>query len=314
VVPAATLGIDLKIASGIWPVCLTFLPALALAELHVVIIEGLEGESRYGEQFREQVAAIDVAARTLTDNDRIRVFRSNDASRDNVLGYFESLSSILAEDDQLAVFLIGHGSFDDHEYKFNIPGPDLTGEDLLNILNNMPNSNQLLVNTSSASGATADMLQQEERMLILATRSGVERHATRFGVYFASGLSDPAADVDKNRIITALEAFNYAERQVEDFYVRRGSLATEHPRMEGDQMDRFSLARLGLAPTVSGDERLGDLVADRNALNARIDELRLSRERMSADDYQARFLELMLDLARVEEAIEERERKVDLDE
>ena len=313
-VPAATLGIDLNIISVFWPVCLAMLPALAEAELNVVIIEGLAGESRYGEQFREQVAAIDVAARTLTDSDRIRVFRSNDASRDNVLGYFESLSSTLGEDDQLAVFLVGHGSYDDHEYKFNIPGPDLTGEDLLNILNSMPNSNQLLVNTSSASGATADMLQQQERMLILATRSGVERHATRFGVYFASSLSDPAADVDKNRIITALEAFNYAERQVEDLFERSGQLATEHARMEGDRMGRFSLARLGPGPRVNDDERLNDLVGDRNVLNARIDELRLSRERMSTDEYRARLLEVMLELAKVEEAIEKREREVSLDE
>ena len=290
------------------------LPALALAELNVVVIQGLEGESRYGEQFSAQVAAIAGAARTLTDDDRIRVLRSNDAGRDKVLRYFESLSTTLGEDDQLAVFLIGHGSFDDHEYKFNIPGPDLTGEDLLDILNKQPNSNQLVVNTSSASGATADTLKHEERMLILATRSGVERHATRFGVYFAASLSDPAADVDKNRIITALEAFNYAERRVEDFFERGGRLATEHPRMEGDRLGRFSLARLVPAVRVADDERLSGLVADRSALNTRIDELRLSRERMSTDDYQAKLLEVMLELARVEEAIEEREKEVGLDE
>ena len=123
-----------------------------------------------------------------------------------------------------------------------------------------------------------------------------------------------AADVDKNRIITALEAFNYAERQVEDLFERSGQLATEHARMEGDRMGRFSLARLGPGPRVNDDERLNDLVGDRNVLNARIDELRLSRERMSTDEYRARLLEVMLELAKVEEAIEKREREVSLDE
>ena len=79
-------------------------------------------------------------------------------------------------------------------------------------------------------------------------------------------------------------------------------------------MGRFSLARLGLAPKTGDDERLSALVADRNALNARIDELRLSREQMSTDDYNTRLLEVMLDLARVEEAIEDREKEAGLDE
>ena len=104
---------------------------------------------------------------------------------------------------------------------------------------------QLVVNTSSSSGATLDRLKGDERILILATRSGAERHATRFGNYFAAALSEPSADLDKNRMVTAEEAFGFAERQVADFYERNGQLATEHPRLEGEQAARFSLARLG---------------------------------------------------------------------
>jgi len=179
------------------------MPLLAIGELQVVVIEGLGGEAGFSEQFSQQVAAIERAARGTTNEDSIAVFRSDEFSRQDVLAYFADLGNSMQSDDRLAVFLVGHGSYDDHEYKFNIAGPDLTGNDLSEMLNNTPGASQLLVNFSSASGATLDQLKREGRILVLATRSGVERHATRFGIYFAAALSDSGADTNKNGIISA---------------------------------------------------------------------------------------------------------------
>ena len=75
-------------------------------------------------------------------------------------------------------------------------------------------------------GAIADLAAGDNRLLILATRSGAERHATRFGGYFAAALNDPTADLDKNQLGSATEAFDFAERQVDDYYERNGQLAT----------------------------------------------------------------------------------------
>src|ERR1019366_9310409 len=36
--------------------------------------------------------------------------------------------------DALVVMLIGHGTYDGHDYKFNIPGPDLTATELAALL------------------------------------------------------------------------------------------------------------------------------------------------------------------------------------
>ncbi len=291
-------------------VSLILAPAVALAELHVVVIEGLGGESRFTDQFGEQVAAIKSAAQSLTANDRVRVFRADEVSREDVLQYFDKLKSRISGDDQVALYLIGHGSYDDHEYKFNIQGPDLTGEDIVGMLDGLPSTSQLLVNTSSASGALAEVAANDQRMLILATRSGVERHATLFGNYFAAALNDPTADLDKNQIVSAAEAFNFAERQVDDYFERNGQLATEHPRMEGDRADRFSVARLGSARPSSDDRVLGNLAAERDALNAKIEALRLKQEDMTPEDYRSQLLQVMVELAETEEAIEEREREL----
>lgn len=298
---------DLKSFSNYIVALLLGVPFAAFSAMHVVVIEGLGGEARYIEQFAEQVAALESAAQSLTDEDRIRIFRAADVSRDEVLQHFADLESGSTNSDQVALFLIGHGSYDDYEYKFNIPGPDLTGEDIAEMLNNLPSTSQLLVNTSSASGAIAELAANENRMLILATKSGVERHATRFGGYFAAALEDPSADIDKNQIISAAEAFSFAERQVDDYFERNGQLATEHSRLEGDRADRFSVARLGRASPANVDSVLTDLIAERDEINAMIDSLRLEQDNMTQENYRAALLRHMVRLAETEEAIEERE-------
>nr|MDJ0906560.1 hypothetical protein [Woeseiaceae bacterium] len=204
-----------------------------------------------------------------------------------------------------------HGSYDDYEYKFNLPGPDLTGEDIVAALDALPAGTQVLINTSSASGAIVELATADGRIVILATRSGVERHATRFGGYFAAALGSDAADTDKNARISVAEAFRYAERQVADYYDSNDQLATEHPVMGGESADRVALARLGGPPPRVADTALAELVAEREALNAEIEDLRLARDDMAAADYQSALLDRMLELARIEDAIEARREEID---
>ena len=288
-------------------ILLLLAPLLVKADLHVVIVEGLGGDPAYAAQFSAQADAIEAASSTLTADDNIKSFRGESATRDVILSHFEGLESRLTANDQISVFLIGHGSYDDVEYKFNIVGPDLTGEDIAASLDAIASSSQLLVNTSSASGAIVDLLQNDSRVLVLATRSGVERHATRFGGYFADALSNSTADTDKNKRISVAEAFSFAERQVDDYYDSNGQLATEHPRIEGERTARMTLARLDASRPTIVDVALAELVADRDALNTEIETLRLARDDMDMQDYQAQLLEKMLELARIEDAIEARE-------
>jgi hypothetical protein len=289
---------------------LVLLPALTFAELHVVVVEGLPGDQVYAERFDRQVTAISLALRSVTELKRVRVFRTDDVSRDALLGHLRSLQSEVRSSDQFALFLIGHGSYDDVEYKFNIPGPDLTGEDIAASLDELPTTDQVVINTSSSSGAIADLVANDDRIVVLATRSGAERHATRFGDYFAIALGDPSADVDKNERISVEEAFRFAKRQVSDYFERNDQLATEHATLTGERAERMALARLGGAQPNVVDTALGELIADRDALNAEINTLRLDRDDMPQAEYQSALLEKMLELARVEDAIEARQEEL----
>ena len=304
----------MKAAMAVITALLLFSASAAGAASTVVVVEGIGGNDRYAREFAEQVEAIAAAAATLSPPPTVRLFRAGAATREPVLEYFEELSTTMSRDDQLTVYLIGHGSYDDHEYKFNIAGPDLTDTDILNAMQAVPSSNQVLVNTSSASGAGAELWQSDNRVVITATRSGAERHATRFGVRFAAALANAAADVDKNQIVTAQEAFDFADRGVRDYFESNGQLATEHAKLSGQRAARFSLARLSAARPASGDARLRELVATRDAISERIETLRLARDGMPLEDYQSELLGVMLELAEAEEAIERRERELSNDE
>jgi len=295
-------------------VSLLLLPLVSLGEFHVVIIEGLAGDPVYAEQFEQQISAITTASRSVTEPDNVHVFRTNDVSRDAVLGHLESMQSGMGADDRFALYLIGHGSYDDYEYKFNIPGPDLTGEDIATALDALPATNQLFVNTSSSSGATDHQVVNDDRIVVLATRSGAERHATRFGTYFAGALSNASADIDKNGSISVNEAFDFAERHVNDYFEQNNQLTTEHAQLSGDRADRLTLARLDDSRPIVVDTALASLIADREAVNQEIDSLRLARDDMPIADYQSALLEKILKLARIEDAIDARQEQLGADE
>ena len=282
-------------------------PAVGAAAMHALVGEGLAGDTAYAEQFEQQSRAVGQALQSQADSDDVQVLRGENATRDAILDRLETLQGELAASDQLVLVLIGHGSYDDYEYKFNLAGPDLTGEEIVAALDALPAGTQVLINTSSASGAIAELAAADGRIVVLATRSGVERHATRFGSYFAEALGTGAADIDKNARVSVEEAFRYAERQVAEYYERNDQLATEHPVIDGGSADRVALARLGGAAPAVVDTALATLIAERDSLNAEIDDLRLAREDMPAADYQSALLEKMLELARVEDAIEARQ-------
>ncbi len=281
------------------------------ADVHIVIVEGLGGESAYVEAFADQVDVIATAAASLAGPPAIRVFRADEATREAVLRHFDTLAADIVAGDRVLVYLVGHGSYDEHDYKFNIRGPDLSGTDLAAALAALPSEDQLVVATGSASGALADALEDPARTLLVATRSGIERHATRFGTYFAAALGDAAADTDKDDIVDAAEAFAYAARLVADFYEREGRLATEHARLDGERAERFPLARLTDRRRIAGaDAELERLQAERDALTASIAELRDGRDALPAEAYRDSLRQRLIELARLEDAIEARRREV----
>jgi hypothetical protein len=274
----------------------------ARAELHYLIVGGVGGDPVYAESFAESAAAMGAAAeRTLGDDAGVTVLIGEDATLDAMRVAMSDLAANLKATDRLAVFLIGHGSDDGTEYKFNLTGPDITGTEIAELLDAMPTRNQLIVNASSASGAVLESWPADGRTVITATKSGRERNATRFAENWARALSDDDADLNKNGSISAQEAFDYAARLVADSYETEGTLATEHPEIRGDAASGFEVSRL--IARVSATPAVAALYERQTGLEEQLADLRLRREELG-DDYLPQVQNLLVEIALVQEQID----------
>ena len=157
-----------------------WLAQTAQAELYYVIVGGLGGEPAYANRFFAQTETLaDAAARSLGDESRVTLLNGEDATREALTEALQELAQTVTAADTLAVFLVGHGTYDGTVYKYNLPGRDLDGAELGELLGAVPAGRQLVVNATSASGAVLESWAQEGRTLITATRTGGERNATR---------------------------------------------------------------------------------------------------------------------------------------
>lgn len=272
--------------------------------LHYVIVQGLPGEPQYGERFSEETEKIAAAARrTTADPARVHLLKDRNATQEKIVQTFTALKDQLKAEDTVAVILVGHGSYDGDDYKFNIPGPDITASRLAGLMDGLPAERQLVVNSTSSSGAAMEALQGKGRIVITATKSGRERNATVFSRYWAEAFEDPEADSDKNQTITVQEAYQYAETKVKVYFESARLLASEHPRMEGEMAGSFTLARLGESAKILSDPKLQPLVQQREDLQTKIELLKLKKDAMDEGEYFAELQGLLLKLAELEEKI-----------
>ncbi|MBH98347.1 MAG: hypothetical protein CMM56_07830 [Rhodospirillaceae bacterium] len=276
----------------------------AHAELHYLIVAGLGGEQRYQERFEAQAESMAQAAlRSNGDDSNISLLIGHKASRESLIAELQRISEVITAKDQLAVFFIGHGTHDGEQYKFNLPGPDIDGETLASLLENIPATQQVVVNTTSASGAVLESWASEGRTLITATKSPGERNATRFGAYWAAALSSDEADINKNGAVTVREAFDFAATKVAESYESEGLLATEHPAIVGENSFALNLALLQERVLMTAELEI--LMDELDELERDVETLRQNRGGMDNDVYLDALQSLLLELALVQREIDD---------
>jgi hypothetical protein len=281
--------------------------APAHAELRVFVVSGLGGERSYEERFEQQASTVAQAAtRAGAPKENIVQLSGPQVKRDVLQRELGAFVSKVQKDDQVVVVFIGHGSYDGDDYRFNIPGPDITGREIRAQLDKLPSTQQLIVNATSSSGAVAETWKRANRIVITATKSGGERNATRFAQYWVEALSSPEADRDKNETVTAEEAYEFAARKVADTFKSDAALATEHPRIEGGNAARFVVARLGENANLPNDAALAALLKEQAGIDAQIDQLKSRKASMQADQYYGELEKVLVTMARLDKRIDER--------
>ncbi len=317
--PGCSVKTKFLLTAGL--LCFFLSAAAARAATYYVTIAGLGGEPDYEQRFEGLASDLDKLLKDSGGDLRVYTLSGKEASLAHINETFATIAKEAKPEDDLVVILIGHGSFDGSEYKFNIPGPDISGSELAALCDKIAAKRQLIVNTTSASGGSVAELKKPGRGVITATKSGTEKNATVFARYWVEALRDPAADVDKNESITALEAFQYADRKTTDFYQTQKRLATEHPQFEdtgkadavrapssenneGLFLSTFTLVRIGEAQRQAADPAKRDLLAKKEDLEQQIDKLKYEKAAMDSDDYKRQLTQALLQLAEVQQELD----------
>lgn len=288
---------------------------------YYVTIAGLGGTPEYETQFTKWAGELDRDFRANGPDSQVVTLSGAAATRQHVQETLSHLTMQLKPEDAFALLLVGHGTFDGTDYKFNLPGPDITAAELASLLNRIPARRQLVVNMTSCSGASVASLARRDRIVITATKSGSEKNAPVFARYWIDALRDPAADADKNGTVSALEAFVYAQRKTNAYFESEKLLATEHatmsdtgrpeavrdPKPENGQGLLASAFPL-LRPRAESLARAGSdkqkLVAKKEDLEAKIDQLKYQKAAIPEDEYKQQLTALLLQLARTQAEID----------
>jgi hypothetical protein len=305
-------------------VALAMLATAAAAETNkptLIVISGAAGEEDFGKVFAESAQAWKRASETAGVN----LIEIGTASATNDLELFRAAlakepTNSLAE---LWIVLLGHGTFDGREARFNLHGPDLSASTLSNLLFGFRRP-IAIINAAPSSAPFIKALARKERVIVTATRSGAEENYTRFNRYISQAIADPEADLDKDGQTSLLEAFLMASRRVAEFYKSEGRLATEHALLDdnGDgfgvqadwfrgihavkkaannaQLDGTRAHQWHLVRSKEDQKLTPEQRQKRDALELEIGQLRAQKATMNEDAYYKRLETLLTKLAEIE--------------
>jgi hypothetical protein len=296
-------------------------------ERYALVVSGASGGAQYATQYQQwtdtlsatlvQQFRFDPANVTLLADGTAGPAESTAA---NVRAALAGVRQRMTRDDLLFVMLIGHGTFDGVDAKFNLVGPDLESSEWAALLRPLA-GRVVIVNTTAASFPFLERLAGPRRVVITATDSPAQRFDTIFPEYFITALSDEGADLDKNGRISIWEAFASASGAVRRHYQQRGQLSTEgallddngdgagkesgKPGDDGSFASRVYLDE-SLPDAAPTDEVLLKLLQRKTTLEAEVEDLKIRKTFLPATEYAREFERIMIELATVSHDIRQR--------
>jgi hypothetical protein len=297
--------------------CALALPARAAS--FYVVVAGLGGEPDYEQRFTAAAKDLDRVFKASGPAAHVYTLTGAQATASQLTAMMSEVARDAKAEDDFTLILIGHGSFDGVEYKFNLVGPDVTASQIATMCDHIAARRQLIVDTTSASGGALQFLVRPGRAVIAATKSGTEKNATVFARYWVEALQDPATDTDKSDSISAMEAFTYAAKKTAAFYDSQKRLATEHAVFndagqgepvreagngQGTLMASFTLLLLGTSQQAANNPAKRALLDKKDELEQKIDTLKYQKAAMDPEDYKQQLTGALVELAKVQEQLD----------
>ena len=294
-----------------------------------LIVSGASGGSPYAERYDRWRGALVSSLRSDLHFQEEDLFvlaeipgpRVGRASQEGIRQVTRTLARRLSDDATLLVVLIGHGTFDGVDAKFNLVGPDLDAAEWRSLLEPLP-GRLIFANTTSASFPFLEHLTGERRIVITATNSPEQRYETQFAAFFVEAFKTEVSDFDKDGRVSIWEAFTRASSGVERWYEQQGRVSTERPILDdtGDGvgkvagepgLDGILARRVFLDRSVEADQisdqRLAGLLDQRSILELEVEVLKAQVGQLARHTYETELEILLLKLARVSHEIRARQ-------
>ncbi|TVP99272.1 MAG: hypothetical protein EA381_10280 [Planctomycetaceae bacterium] len=302
----------------------------------MIVVVGAGGEPEFGEAFTGWADSWEEAARR-SGAGFTRIGDEKSVAGDAAAGLTdrERLQMALTaldpdRSEPVWLILLGHGTFGQNIAKFNLRGPDVSGDDLAGWVRDIRRP-LVVIAAFSASGPFINALSGENRVIVTATQSGIEQNYARFGEYVSAAILDPHSDLDHDGEVSVLEAFLAGAAGVRRFYQTSGRLLTENALLDdnadglgtpatafrgtravaktGDptrSLDGGLAAKITLAPDSERIPFTPEEVVQRNELEAELERLHDRRADLGEADYEAAVLPTLVRLAKLYRAAQTR--------
>jgi len=171
--------------------------------------------------------------RVLVDSSSLVSDPSGPSTAENLRKEIDRLAKALTTSDTFIFYYVGQANVVGGTLRVNLPGPDVTQDELASLIAQVPASRQLIVVDCPGAGLAAAALAKLDRIVICGSRSD-QHYSTRFSEFFVPALGDAEADVNADGRISIVEALRLAAERLDRLYREQDLLKTETPLLEDD--------------------------------------------------------------------------------
>jgi hypothetical protein len=150
---------------------------------------------------------------------------------ENLKDTINRLAAAVRPTDRFIFYYLGQANTVADKLRLNLPGTDITHEQLAEWINQIKASSTLIVMDCPGAETAVKALCGPGRIVICSCTAD-QHYSTQFSEYFVPALADHKNDFDADGKVSLLESFTSASKQVEDWYRKRGLLKTEAALLE----------------------------------------------------------------------------------
>jgi len=303
-------------------------PAVARGgERYAVIVTGAAGGPDYAQKYHSwRMGFVKTLTETLGYPPDHVVTLGEDAAAgakatgENVRSALSTLRNRAVDGDISLVLLIGHGSADAEEAKFNLVGPDLTVDQWAALVRPIP-GRVVFVNAASGSFPFLAAIAGRNRVVLTANDSAAQQFETSFPDFFIKAFADEGADQDKNGKVSILEAFTFASANVKSAFEQKGQLATERALIDDTgagvgrdletegkdgQLAQITYLQPEVPAGLAGNPILANLMRRRAQLEESLTLLKSNKESTPPARYEEELERILLEIARIDRELRTR--------